>query len=97
MLCAFGAFDMAGNVREWCWNATPQGRLVRGGAWNDAIYLFSDVSQAPPFDRSPRNGFRCAVYIDPAKVSETVLENYLPSTSSTSGRIAAIPWLPSGS
>jgi hypothetical protein len=57
-MSAFGAFDMAGNVREWCWNATPEGRLVRGGAWNDAIYMFGDVSQAPPFDRSPRNGFR---------------------------------------
>jgi formylglycine-generating enzyme required for sulfatase activity/dienelactone hydrolase len=80
-MSAFGAFDMAGNVREWCWNATPEGRLVRGGAWNDAIYMFGDVSQAPPFDRSPRNGFRCTVYIDPAKVSAKLLVPFEPTTT----------------
>jgi dienelactone hydrolase len=78
-MSAFGALDMAGNVREWCWNATPEGRLVRGGAWNDAIYMFGDISEAPPFDRSPRNGFRCTVYIDPAKVSGKLLARFEPT------------------
>ncbi|GMQ82292.1 MAG: hypothetical protein BMS9Abin05_1738 [Rhodothermia bacterium] len=59
---AFGAYDMAGNVREWNWNETAQGRLIRGGAWNDNTYRFAELSQAPPFDRSERNGFRLAVY-----------------------------------
>ena len=65
---AYGAFDMAGNVREWCWNETPRGRMIRGGAWGDNTYMFDSMSQAPALDRSAKNGFRCAVYPDPGKV-----------------------------
>jgi len=64
-----GAYDMAGNVREWCWNETPKGRLIRGGAWNDAPYMFGRKSQLPAFDRSPKNGIRCAFYPDADKNS----------------------------
>jgi formylglycine-generating enzyme required for sulfatase activity/dienelactone hydrolase len=67
---AYGAFDMAGNVREWCWNETPQGRLIRGGAWNDNTYEFGNRRQAPPMDRSAMNGFRLAVYPDPETVPQ---------------------------
>ncbi len=67
-ITSYGAFDMAGNVREWCWNKTPKGRLLRGGAWGDPSYMFNSVSQAPPIDRSPKNGFRCAVYPSPEKI-----------------------------
>jgi serine/threonine protein kinase/dienelactone hydrolase len=69
-MTAYGAFDMAGNVREWCWNEAPKGRLIRGGAWNDNAYMFGNMSQASPFDRSPKNGFRCALYPDPEKIPE---------------------------
>jgi len=69
---AYGAYDMAGNVREWCWNEIEQGRLVRGGAWNDNTYMFGNLSHAPPFDRSFKNGFRCALYPDPEKIPESV-------------------------
>ncbi len=69
-MTAYGAYDMAGNVREWCWNETPQGRLVRGGAWNDINYMFGNRSQAPPFDRSPKNGFRCIRHLDPKNISD---------------------------
>ncbi len=64
-----GAYDMAGNVREWCWNEIPNGRCVRGGAWNDGTYMITLPIGAPAMDRSPRNGFRCALYVDPAKVA----------------------------
>jgi formylglycine-generating enzyme required for sulfatase activity/dienelactone hydrolase len=70
----FGAYDMAGNVREWCWNETPAGRIVRGGAWNDATYQFNDPSQLPAFDRSPKNGFRCVKYIDKDKIPESAFK-----------------------
>jgi len=70
----YGAYDMAGNVREWCWNQSPKGRIIRGGAWSDAIYMLSDLSQASPFDRSPRNGFRCARYLEPDKIPKPAFE-----------------------
>jgi serine/threonine protein kinase/formylglycine-generating enzyme required for sulfatase activity/dienelactone hydrolase len=73
-ITAYGAYDMAGNVREWCWNEAPQGRIIRGGAWNDAPYMFGDLSQASPFDRSPKNGFRCALFIDPEKIPQSTFE-----------------------
>jgi cephalosporin-C deacetylase-like acetyl esterase len=69
-----GAYDMAGNVREWCWNESQKGRAIRGGAWNDVIYMFMAVTQAPPFDRSPRNGFRCVRYIELEKIPASAFE-----------------------
>ncbi len=71
-ITSYGAYDMAGNVREWCLNQTPQGRLMRGGAWNDNTYMFTELSQAPSFDRSSQNGFRCAFYPDPEKIPHSV-------------------------
>ena len=40
-LSCFGAYDMAGNVREWCWNETQVGRYIRGGGWDDASLFIS--------------------------------------------------------
>jgi hypothetical protein len=64
----YGAFDMAGNVREWCSNEIAGGRLARGGAWNDNTYMFDSLSRAPAMDRSAKNGFRCALYPYPGKI-----------------------------
>jgi dienelactone hydrolase len=69
-ITAYGAYDMAGNVREWCWNEMPGGRAVRGGSWEDNTYEFGNLRQAPPMDRSPRNGFRLALIPDPEAVPE---------------------------
>ncbi|MCJ7579410.1 MAG: SUMF1/EgtB/PvdO family nonheme iron enzyme, partial [Candidatus Aminicenantes bacterium] len=70
-ITTYGAYDMAGNVREWCFNDTQQGKLIRGGAWNDATYMFGNLSQVPAFDRSPKNGFRCALYPNPESIPES--------------------------
>jgi dienelactone hydrolase len=67
---AYGAYDMAGNVREWCWNESAVGRVIRGGAWGDNTYMFEYASQTPAIDRSARNGFRLAFYPDRGMVPE---------------------------
>jgi serine/threonine protein kinase/formylglycine-generating enzyme required for sulfatase activity len=59
---AFGTFDMAGNVREWCWNEIGGQRYLRGGAWDEPEWLFSDMDSRIPLDRSPENGIRCVRY-----------------------------------
>jgi dienelactone hydrolase len=72
----FGAADMAGNVREWCWNAAEKGRCLRGGAWNDQTYMLGNITQAPAFDRSETNGFRCVLYLERKSPSEKLLAPY---------------------
>ena len=63
-----GAYDMAGNVREWCLNETVGGRrYILGGAWSDPGYMFSSSDAQLPFDRSPINGLRCAKYTSPVE------------------------------
>ena len=55
----FGVFDLAGNVREWCENATGDGnRFILGGGWSDPPFGFTDAYAQPPQDRSLINGIR---------------------------------------
>jgi len=66
----FGAYDMAGNVREWNWNKTEIGNIVWGGSWEDFNYMYSSWSQLPSFDRSSKNGFRCIKYINEEQIPQ---------------------------
>jgi formylglycine-generating enzyme required for sulfatase activity/cephalosporin-C deacetylase-like acetyl esterase/predicted Ser/Thr protein kinase len=54
-----GAYDMAGNVREWCSNESHGLRYLMGGAWDSPSYMFSIPFALSPSDRSASNGFRC--------------------------------------
>ena len=56
----YGTHDMAGNVKEWCWNeAKPGLRYILGGAFHEAAYQFRDPDARGTFQRAAGFGFRC--------------------------------------
>ncbi|UCD59195.1 MAG: SUMF1/EgtB/PvdO family nonheme iron enzyme, partial [Candidatus Hydrogenedentota bacterium] len=63
----FGLYDIAGNAREWCHNATDDSEALRyilGGAWGETAYMFVCAEARSPWDRDQANGFRCVRYPD---------------------------------
>jgi formylglycine-generating enzyme required for sulfatase activity/dienelactone hydrolase len=56
----FGTADMAGNVKEWCWNeARDANRLILGGGFGEQEYMFNHTDSQSPWDRRANFGFRC--------------------------------------
>ena len=80
----YGTYDMAGNVKEWCWNASGTNRYILGGAWNDAVYMFIDDDAHPPIGRLPTYGIRLVQSVEPTSfpqallqpISETLVRDY---------------------
>ena len=70
----YGTYDMAGNAKEWCWNATKDKRFILGGAWNEPPYMFLDPDAQSPFGRLPTYGFRCVKEIPGTSLPKAALE-----------------------
>ncbi|NNF14280.1 MAG: SUMF1/EgtB/PvdO family nonheme iron enzyme [Gemmatimonadetes bacterium] len=68
-----GAFDMAGNVREWTSTRIGDRYVILGGSWSDPYFVLAEERPAvPPLDRSPGNGFRLAVTSDDVDVASRI-------------------------
>ena len=67
---AFGTYDMAGTVKEWCTNAIGDLRYILGGGWNEPNYQYRQSDARKPFDRSANNGLRLVVFPDAAAVPD---------------------------
>lgn len=68
----FGTYDMAGNVKEWCFNATGDRRYLLGGASTDFSYMFQEEDARPPFERLPTHGIRLVKYSHPEALPESL-------------------------
>jgi DNA-binding winged helix-turn-helix (wHTH) protein/dienelactone hydrolase len=69
-LGTYGTYDMAGNVKEWCFNSDGTRRFILGGSSSEPKYMSQDPDARPAFDRSEDNGFRLVKYLKPEPLPE---------------------------
>jgi eukaryotic-like serine/threonine-protein kinase len=68
----FGTYDMAGNVKEWCFNANGSRRYILGGSSIEPRYMYQAPDVRPPFDRSESNGFRLVKNLPAKPISQAL-------------------------
>src|SRR5262249_31587589 len=63
----FGLADVAGNVKEWCWNEMEAGssRYILGGGWTGPDYMSIPPAARWRFDRWATTGFGTVLYTKP--------------------------------
>ena len=90
----YGLHDMAGNVREWCFNATDGSgtqRYILGGSWADPTYTFREGDLRSPWDRSFLNGIRCVIYSrEGEQAPEALFASHPPFSPRDISRIASL-------
>jgi serine/threonine protein kinase/formylglycine-generating enzyme required for sulfatase activity/dienelactone hydrolase len=80
----FGTYDMAGNAKEWVWNAAGERRYLLGGAWDEPAYLFREAETRSPWDRSANNGVR--LMMPRETVPEALTSEVVPSIGESRAR-----------
>jgi eukaryotic-like serine/threonine-protein kinase len=68
----FGTYDMAGNVKEWCFNSKGNLKFILGGASTDLPYMYNEPDAHPPDDRSATNGFRLIKLLNSTTLPESL-------------------------